>query len=65
MQSSETGLIFYLGTRVKDTRDNAVGTVYGLKILGSDGIRVKFDNGTKKVYFGTYHQYLVKLPGEV
>ena len=61
MQSDSTGMIFYINDRVKDTRDNNEGIVYGLNSLNANGVRIRFDNGTKKVYFRTHHQFLIKI----
>lgn len=61
MQSRETNVIFFIGDRVRDIRTNIKGTVYGLKALGMDGIKIKFDNRIKKIFFGIQHEYLEKI----
>lgn len=52
MLSTITEKIYYIGTKVKDLKTNKVGIVYKINVLGSNGIRVKFDDNTKKAYFG-------------
>ena len=61
MQSSRTKEIFYLGDRVIDIRTNIIGTIYGLNALGVEGIRVKFDNGSKLLFFKDKHEFLKKI----
>ena len=51
MESSDKTKTFYVGTRVQDTRTLKYGTVYAIKVLGTNGIRVRFDDFTKKGYF--------------
>lgn len=52
MLSSHTNKVYYIGTKVKDLKTNQIGTVYQINILGSNGIRVVFNDTTKKGYFG-------------
>lgn len=61
MQSSKTNEIFYLKDRVIDIRTNKIGTIYGLNVLGVEGLRIKFDNGGKLVFFKDKHHFLRKI----
>lgn len=61
MQSDSTNVIFYLHDRVKDIRTNNEGIIYGLNSLNANGLRIRFDNGQKKVYFRPQHHFLEKI----
>lgn len=52
MFSSHTNTIYYIGSRIRDINTNNEGKVYAINVLGTNGIRVLFDNNTKKAYFG-------------
>ncbi len=52
MFSSYTNKIYYIGTKVKDINTNKSGEIYKINILGTNGVRVKFSDNTKRGYFG-------------
>ena len=53
MYSSHTDKTYYIGTQVKEISTGKIGTVYQINILGTNGIRVRFTDNTKKGYFGS------------
>ena len=53
MFSSHTNKTYYIGTRVREISTGKEGRVYTINILGCTGIRVIFDDNTKKGFFGS------------
>lgn len=53
MYSSITNSNYYIGTQVKDIYLNKYGIIYAINVLGTNGIRVRFSDNTKKVYFNS------------
>ena len=51
MFSPCTNLIYYIGARVKDNNTLKEGCICQINTLGTEGIRVLFDDTTKRVYF--------------
>lgn len=56
MFSPHTNKIYYIGTKVKDNRNNLIGEVYELNVLKTIGIKVRFTDKigkvSKKAYIG-------------
>lgn len=52
MFSNKTSQTYYIGTKVKDKETGKIGIVYKINILRTEGIRIKFNDNTKKAYFG-------------
>ena len=52
MFSTITSKTYYIGTKVKETSTGKIGTIYRINILNSNGIRVQFEDKTKKGFFG-------------
>ena len=51
MFSPITNKIYYIGNKVRDKKSGKEGIIYQINVLGSSGIRVKFDDNTKKGFF--------------
>ena len=62
MQSPTSTKTFYIGTRVHDPVIKKYGTVYAINVLGTNGLRVRFDDNTKKGYFNQQLENLVIIP---
>lgn len=52
MLSTHTNKVYYIGTKIRETSSNKEGVIYRINVLGSTGIRVIFNDNTKKAYFG-------------
>lgn len=52
MFSSHTNLVYYIGTKVKDINTGEKGVIYQINTLNTNGIKVKFNDLSKKGYFG-------------
>lgn len=53
MFSSHTNKTYYIGTKVREISSGKIGIIYNINILGSNGLKVRFSDNTKKGYFGS------------
>lgn len=52
MFSSHTNSTYYIGTKVKEISTGKEGKVYAINVLRTIGLRIVFNDKTKKAYFG-------------
>jgi len=52
MYSSHTSKVYYIGTKVRHLITNKEGIVYEINVMGTNGIKVLYEDNTKKGYFG-------------
>lgn len=52
MFSTITNSTYYIGTKVREIKSGKEGIVYKINVLNTNGITVRFNDNTKRGYFG-------------